>query len=784
MANYKSLLVLALILFFTTAQGQTRTINGRVVDTDNKNIANASIHVLNTSLGTLSGEDGSFTFETSINSPVILVKAVGYAAQEIKISNADTEVIVILRERIEQLPDQVVTAEKEETDLLSVPYSVSALESGKIEQYRIWDTKDISSIVPNLYTSNPGDNRNVTSVRGITTTSYDPAVATYIDGVNQFSLDTYIAPLFDIERIEILRGPQSTLYGRNAMGGVINIITKAPGNKVSGFAETSVGNYGQQRYAAGVRLPLVENKLFLGVAGMFNKTNGFYTNQFDNSDFDKQQSFTGNYYLVYKPSNALSFTLNVKNHAYRNDGAFPLAYQEEALQLPFTVNQNAVAKMVDNTNNISLKALYQAPGFSVTSLTSYQSNHRYYKKPLDGDFSPIDGISIINDYGKDWNLGKVFTEEIKVSSIANEADRFSWTLGTYMFVQNSPVRQAVRFGEDAAFVGSPDTNYSIINSTESDNKGIALFGQASYQLTPELSITGGLRWDYENKEQSVRGQYQHDPDPQPMFDTQPDTAATTSYHAISPKASLLYMINENASVYATYTKGFRTGGLTQLSLDPSQPPLFTFAPEYSNNYEIGSKNQFWNNKLQLNVSAFYVTVTDTQVPTLILPDAITVIKNAGKLVSKGIEAELSLTPLRGLEVDYNIGIQNAEYKELALPQNGETVDLSGNKQVFSPANTSRLAVQYTFKAKNSPFQGFARAEHAYVGTTYFDLANAIKQSGYGLVHIRLGIAYKNVELSFWQRNVTDERYVSYAYDFGAIHFGEPRNYGFGLKASF
>jgi iron complex outermembrane receptor protein len=269
-----------------------------------------------------------------------------------------------------------------------------------------------------------------------------------------------------------------------------------------------------------------------------------------------------------------------------------------------------------------------------------------------------------------------------------------------------------------------------------------------------------------------------------MFDTQPDTAATTSYHAISPKASLLYMINENASVYATYTKGFRTGGLTQLSLDPSQPPLFTFAPEYSNNYEIGSKNQFWNNKLQLNVSAFYVTVTDTQVPTLILPDAITVIKNAGKLVSKGIEAELSLTPLRGLEVDYNIGIQNAEYKELALPQNGETVDLSGNKQVFSPANTSRLAVQYTFKAKNSPFQGFARAEHAYVGTTYFDLANAIKQSGYGLVHIRLGIAYKNVELSFWQRNVTDERYVSYAYDFGAIHFGEPRNYGFGLKASF
>ena len=134
------------------------------------------------------------------------------------------------------------------------------------------------------------------------TTSYDPAVATYIDGVNQFTLDTYIATLFDVERIEVLRGPQGTLYGRNAMGGVINIITKQPANNTNGFAEINIGNYNQQRYTLGLRTPLIKNKLFFGVAGVYNRRNGFYTNEFYNNSYDKRNTFTGNYYLKYLPA--------------------------------------------------------------------------------------------------------------------------------------------------------------------------------------------------------------------------------------------------------------------------------------------------------------------------------------------------------------------------------------------------------------------------------------------------------------------------------------------------
>ncbi|MFN5987508.1 MAG: TonB-dependent receptor plug domain-containing protein, partial [Chitinophagaceae bacterium] len=138
-----------------------------------------------------------------------------------------------------QLDTIIVTAQKRTELLQKVPIAVSSFNSNQVSAYRIWNTKDISGIIPTVYSADPGDGRDVTAIRGIATTSYDPSTAVYIDGINQFNLDSYIPNLFDLERIEILRGPQGSLYGRNAMGGVINIITKQPTNYSSGSAELS-----------------------------------------------------------------------------------------------------------------------------------------------------------------------------------------------------------------------------------------------------------------------------------------------------------------------------------------------------------------------------------------------------------------------------------------------------------------------------------------------------------------------------------------------------------------
>ena len=249
-------------------------LSGIISTTNVKPIPGATVRVLNTPIGTATNEAGEFTISGLARAKYTLeISAVGYASvkKDVDLASNQESLRIQLVESIRQLDAVIVTAEKKEDDIQKIPSSISNISSRQVEQYRLWNSKDITAIVPNVYSANPGDNRNVTSIRGVTTTSYDPAVATYIDGVNQFNLDTYIAPIFDVERIEVLRGPQGTLYGRNAMGGVINIITKEPTNTLHGFGEINVGSYGQQRYTLGVRTPLVANKLFLGVAGMYDQ---------------------------------------------------------------------------------------------------------------------------------------------------------------------------------------------------------------------------------------------------------------------------------------------------------------------------------------------------------------------------------------------------------------------------------------------------------------------------------------------------------------------------------
>ena len=250
------------------------------------------------------------------------------------------------------------------------------------------------------------------------------------------------------------------------------------------------------------------------------------------------------------------------------------------------------------------------------------------------------------------------------------------------------------------------------------------------------------------------------------------------FNALSPKLGVDYHLSNNSNLYVTYNRGYRTGGLTQLSSDPSQPPLYPYKPEYSNNFEAGIKNTFFKDRVRLNLAVFYTRVNDAQVPTLILPDAITVTKNTGKLSSKGAELELSATPLKGLQFNYNFGYTDAKYTSLKISQNGSSVDLNGKKQIFTPDITSMLAVQYNYAFESKQrLQLIARGEWMQLGTEYFDLANTIKQTPYSLFNFRAGISSKHFDLFLWSRNTGDKKYIAYAYDFGAVHLGDPATYG-------
>ena len=245
----KSLIFLLtnLLLWHSIFSQETYPLKGRVVNAAGEGIHKASVVLLNTGLGAITDLQGNFQVPSvGAGKYQLQVSAMGFASvlKEADLNKDFAPLLISLVPSFTHLDEVIVSAEKAEEKLQAVPSAVSSIGSRQVTEFRLWNINSITAIVPNLYSANSGDNRNVTSIRGIATTSYEQAVATYVDGVNQFSLDTYIPNLFDIERIEVLRGPQGTLYGRNAMGGVINIITKKPSNRTQTYAEVNVGNYG------------------------------------------------------------------------------------------------------------------------------------------------------------------------------------------------------------------------------------------------------------------------------------------------------------------------------------------------------------------------------------------------------------------------------------------------------------------------------------------------------------------------------------------------------------
>jgi iron complex outermembrane recepter protein len=675
---------------------------------------------------------------------------------------------------IKQLENVSVSSQKSEQRLTEAPVSLTYFTGKQIEDRTIRNIQSLTGYSPNLYVANPGDKRNITSIRGIINTSYDPAIATYVDGVNQFGLDTYIDQLFDIDHIEILRGPQGTLYGRNAMGGVINIYTKAPSAYFNSLVGLEYASFNTFRFITSVKSPLVKSKLYGGLVVQHDRTSGYYSNQFYNNHFDKHHSSVANGWLKYIINTNWQLGLNIKHVENRNNGAFPLVMGiDEALKNPFVLKQNDVSTMADNISNLSFTAKYTNDHIAFHSQTAFQHNYRYYKNEIDADFSPLDAISIFNNYGRNYNSNTVLTEELRLNS-SRPNKKFKWLTGAYFFSQVNPVKQATRFGNDARLIGMQENNFSLISTSNAEASGLAFFGQVNYRLLKKLELFAGLRYDYEKRELSVLGEYQKDPDPNPQFAFRDDTSASIKFRSYSPRLGVSIYPSENSVVFLTYNKGYRPGGLTPLSFDPSQPPLFPYDPEQSHAFEMGYKFFAFEKRLNINSSIFYTNLRNVQVSTLVLPEAITIIKNTGSLNSKGFELEASWL-IKDFRFDYSFGYTKARYTSLKISQNGSTTDLTGNWQVFTPELTSAFVVQY----EKSRWK--IHADWVLIGEHYFDLSNTIRQSPYDLLHLMISYRFNNLSIGAWGRNLLDEKFIQYGYDFGAVYLGNPCRFGIFLS---
>ncbi|MBV6643805.1 MAG: TonB-dependent receptor [Cyclobacteriaceae bacterium] len=780
------------------------TIQGKVQQENGMGVAYATVAILNTNRGAVTDEDGNFSLNLSPGIHQLSVRAIGFATVVRSIDSDEIDLVeIVLEPKSQRLGQVIVTAQKTEQDIMEVPAAVTSISETKIKNAQIWSLENLNSLIPNYYSSESRVAfQQVQGIRGIQVFSENPAIATYIDGVNNLDIIANGFLLSDIDRIEVLRGPQGTLFGRNAMGGVINIITKKPTNKQAYSLETSIGNLGLQRHGFSAKLPILPNKLFFGLSGQYQYRDGFIkadTTSTPNPEANIQNTRIGddkswytNMYLRWLVNNQWDITLNAKGQIDHSNASDMYVTQQlsEAIEDPDRVRIGYVGHHKRDVLNTALSIDYSTPNFRISSVSTYQQIGLSFED-ISWPYFLAGAGSLYSSY-KNGAFGvrgepqQVFTQEFKINS-TQEQSRLDYTAGVFGFAQDAfePTTNLA-----SKILSGPFAGPIFVSLNEGVNKGVAVFGQLSYKISKQLSTTVGLRYDYEDRRNKFNdGGLTYIDGEQIASGT--DTLVMVDYSALSPKLSLAYKLNKQTNFYVSYTRGFRAGGInTQLI----QGFDLTFDPEFSDNFELGFKGLTWDQKIQLSLSAYHIRWSDIQFFSQV-DGGIYIRSNLGDARTSGVELELTAIPTKYLNLDVSYSANfSSEYKDFQLQGRlaTEPLEINGNTLANTPRYTLFIAPQYTLPL-NEKTSLVGRAELRGVGQHFTDVENNIQVQGYQTFNGRVGIVYGSYDLFFWSNNISNERVISYGSpstidalgpeDFRVL-MSPPRTYGITFTAKF
>ncbi|PIE68747.1 MAG: TonB-dependent receptor [Deltaproteobacteria bacterium] len=691
-----------------------------------------------------------------------------WAAEPSLTSEADTA----------HLEEIIVTAEKRAQNVQDIPASMTTLNADLIEDARIEDMDGIASCTPGLDFSNAGSRRHsITFMRGIKNIhNAEPAMGYYVDGVSYSKSYMFDFPLLDIERIEILKGPQGTLYGRNSMAGVINIVTPEPDNTARGKASVDIGTDNLLQIRGNVLAPLVHDKVFLSISGSAKKQDGYMENTVQTAGEEGRhtEGGAGRIKLKFSPSDKLNITLAIDGQSW-DEGAFPL---RRTARNPFVVKGTFQADETYHYSHdvegsaetgfwgSSLHMAYRLPFAELTSITGYRDYQT--DESLDADFTLLDMLRM--DYmQKDTNL----TQEFRLASSESEAD-LQWLAGVYFFHNKAENHSTTHYR--SVMTGNPRNPFgantgSRLDISDGTNKGAAVFGQATCSFANKFDLTLGIRYEYEDAE---------------MKWSQRDLVSNGSTNALAypsgandcssllPKASISWHLAENQMVYATFAGGHRSGGFNKLSPDYDT----SYDEEMSWLYEIGSKLAFLEQKLIVNMAAFYMDITDEQItqfdPNINAPYTV----NAGESHRMGLEAEIRFTPMAGLDLNAGFTFLEAAYDKYSDPAKG--TDYSGNQVFNVPACSGNIGIQYR-RSLYEKWNFLGRIDIAGLGKRYLDDANRVDQDAYALVNTKIGIEGEHLDIYLWANNLFDHHYVTFENTWkGLTEDGSPMTAGISL----
>jgi len=631
-----------------------------------------------------------------------------------------------------------VTAQKTEENVQEVPISISVFDEFSLSDKNIDTLADISRYTPGLEIVGYGTSDKYSpSMRGMYSdyTTRSSVAGLYIDGVPVTGNTGYDVNLLDIERIEVLKGPQGTLYGKNTEVGVINVMTKKPNNETRGKIQANLAEDNKQELSFHTSGAIIKDKFYVGIAGKHYEKEGFIKNYNTGEMVDDREHNYGKINLRYTPSDNLEFSL-ISSLVKYDDGA-----QSGGLKAnkPRTVGNDLDAynksSILQNSFNITYTINDK---LTLTSTTAHRNYNE--KNGNDWDYS--------NNYSRRFHTFadstyKTISEELKLNY---ENDTLKLVSG--IFYENGDVN--IDRKTDSWW--RPTITQSL-SDIQSDSLGV--FSHLTYDVNDKLSLLGGLRFDNEQK-------------------TYKDATQSIDYDEdeISPKIGLTYDLSKNMMSYATIAKGYRTGGFNVMAPTGYSK---TFNKETLYSYEVGLKGTSLDSRLIYDMAVYYMDIKDMQIDQYI--NVSSAIKtNAAKATSKGIEASLNFQATNTINlfagVSYN-DMQFDEYKDVRG-------DYSGNRSTFTPKYNFNLGVIY-----RAPQGYYASADISGFGDMYLDTENKYKRDAYELVNAKVGYESEEYDIYLYAKNLFDKEYHAEGHYNGAYsYYSEPREIGVQLAYRF
>jgi iron complex outermembrane recepter protein len=713
------------------------------------------------------------------------------------------------------LEEVVVTAQKREENLQTVPLSVTALSGATISALHIQDLKDVTATVPNVQIQVNAGLQNAAAfvVRGIGIVG-NPSpyvgteVGTVVDGVVQTVNELGLVDRFDVERIEVLRGPQGTLFGANTTGGVVNIVTRQPTGVFDVYGQMGVGNYQSKDVAVAVNFPLIDGEL-AGKFAIGNRSReGFYTNLYNGEDLGHLNSTSERAYLKWTPSDALDVTLKLEGQQTRNgtDVLLNISYPGEIFYRPTTPFAFALYSDVPDQHNsdsygVTLTGNYRSDWGTFTSISNYA-------KWSSRGYQDIDGIDLYG-YAQIGNTtGWQLSEELR--------DVIHPTANTELLIGAIATRWHYDSDGEAwvAFV-SPD----LIDETlaKQNTTNVSAFSQLYWSLTDRLRLQAGVRGSWDDVAMQREDDIYIQPAGtkpfkgfgnllgailQPVNPINPPAAGQKNWTNFGGKAGADYKISDNVMGYGYYARGFKSGGFNgRISVASDIGP---FDPEKVDSFEGGVKTDWLDHRLRVNVSAFLNKWKDMQVDEVFFAGPVqhSAIVNAAKATTQGLELEGQVVVFDGFRIDATMGYLAAHYDQFTVgtgptcppqpaPQPTPCSSVyDGRDLPYAPKFNGSVTANYGFSVGTGHADAVLQVTHNGKRWGNFTEASSERLDKIDLVNSNLSWspASDKWTIAFWGRNLFNKKYLSLALNAPPLFteglLGNPREYGVDFKFNY